>query len=209
MAIATWYIYSFPAISYSLNNEIYLRHRCVLPVLRASWAHNTSTCYPETPQLWRILYLYLQRLHEDVSTNNSDPKSLSATQPLTTIKDALQIFDRLLCSEFTQAPRSHEPLLEDAGFCDFCGAEIFHAAFVCSRTQAISKSTVPTMLMPCEVTLCPMCCAEGRSCLCGQLRPCSVYDFEALLSMRNEIWEWYNRRQGAGFSSDVQALTTW
>jgi hypothetical protein len=63
----------------------------------------------------------------------------------------------------------------------------------------------------CEVRLCPSCCSEGRSCLCGNLRLCTVFDYDELLKLRNDIWGFCTSRKGnLDTAVEVaQALTTW
>ncbi|KAG8835298.1 hypothetical protein FRC17_004342 [Serendipita sp. 399] len=174
-------VYSLAAVLNAFQQDVYARHR---------------SCKSNTAPYRRLLYGYLHSLDQHIEvTPNSDPSSddwlhsnFIYSQP-SRILDTVQLFDRILVEEYTQGDREHEARLDDPGFCDFCGTDIFHAAFICSTQWALStKAVIPSA--GCEVKLCPSCCAEGRSCLCGNTRLCTTFDFDNLLSMRNRIVDW-------------------
>ncbi|CCA69247.1 hypothetical protein PIIN_03146 [Serendipita indica DSM 11827] len=173
MEFRTWQTYSLPTVAHAFQHYTRVKHRL---------------CCDKMPPYRRMLYGYLQAVQRSLDAGQlQSPETIEYAPG--TIQQAIKLFDRLLVEEFTQGTRDHEPKLDDAGYCDFCGADIFHAAFVCSSNVAASAtSTLPSDC--CEVTLCPACCAEGRSCACGKLRVCSVFNFEQLISMRNRIAEW-------------------
>ncbi|KAG8835794.1 hypothetical protein FRC18_012326 [Serendipita sp. 400] len=165
----------------AFHREIYARHR---------------SCTPDTPPYRRMLYGYLRLVLRDIEEShnfeliNDDwvHGNLVYYRP-SQVLDAIRLFDRILVEEYTQGDREHEAHLNKPGFCDFCGTDIFHAAFACSTQWDTSTSSDP-LTTCCEVKLCPTCCAEGRACLCGNIRLCSVFDFEELLSIRNRIVSW-------------------
>lgn len=140
-----------------------------------------------------MIYHYLRSFSDRISKNaNVTPifKNKRAQKDgLQNLAGAIKLFDRILAEEYTQGMREDESHLETPGFCDFCGADIFHAAFVCSSKFGLwDRSLVPDSC--CEIRLCPSCCSEGRSCLCGNLRLCTVFEYDELVEMRNNIWDW-------------------
>lgn len=167
-----------------------------------------SICDPETPQIRRMLYYYLLNIHTNITQQKSSQLSTGASSK-EDVGRALQIFDRLLIEEYTQGNPENETKLLQPSFCDFCGADIFNAAFVCSNHLGISdKAPLPDKC--CEVVLCPLCCCEGRSCLCGKLRLCVMHKFDELLSMRNELSKWCGGLQSSGQGlSAKESIDTW
>jgi hypothetical protein len=167
-----------------------------------------SICYSKPSHVRKIVYYYLQAVSRAISNKGKDPKIKGInTNQLSpkTIHELLRLFDRLLVEEYTGAYRRHEAVLEEPGPCDFCGAEIFHSAFICSGTLPNSRPSRDS----CGVKICPLCCSEGRSCLCGSLRPCSVHDFDFMLATRNSIWKWLTENHPSECSPNLGLLTSW
>ncbi|KIM29066.1 hypothetical protein M408DRAFT_127635 [Serendipita vermifera MAFF 305830] len=171
------------------------------------------TCNPAALPIRTMLYYHLRALYKDISDPTIESPAFKTKQDekayLHNLADAMKLFDRILAEEYTQGSREDEPRLEDPGSCDFCGTEIFHAALVCSSKFGLwARSLIPDKC--CEVRLCPSCCSEGRSCLCGNLRLCTVFDYEELVDMRNKIWAWcLSREETLDVPDEIaQVLTT-
>jgi hypothetical protein len=189
VTMTNWQTFTLPCISNALSLDAYILHRYDSIELRLQTLIfvDPSTCDPGTPQIRRMIYHYLLSIHRNII--QMPGRSSQETSDKAEVGKAIQLFDRLLIEDYTQGSPEHETRLLQPNSCDFCGADIFNAAFICSNTRALSEKIILPVEC-CEVVLCPSCCVEGRSCLCGKLRLCVMHDFEELLSMRNDIRQW-------------------
>jgi hypothetical protein len=140
------------------------------------------------PPVRKMLYYYLHSVHQEIKRNVSRQRILEKYS-LQEVSTAIQLFDQILFEEYTGGSDEYMTYIDQCDSCDFCGADLFHAVFVCSSIAGQPSSSSTQSL--CEVRLCPWCCAEGRSCVCRNLRLCATSRFDELLAMRNHLREWF------------------
>lgn len=102
------------------------------------------------------------------------------------LRALLFLFDKILKEEYAGSdsisiPIYHSPSCgpsEAPGFaCDFCGADIFQAFFVCEPCAAFDEGEE-------AVVICPSCYVEGRACRCAIMKPRTLRPFEDLQEIR-------------------------
>lgn len=215
MSLRVWHAHPLKAvITKETTDAMFASHRQVLIcfVCLNLISVVPRVCDPDTVPVRTMVYHHLRALYESISDPTKMDSMFKSKRDekhyLQDLPDVIKLFDRILAEEYTQGYRQDEPRLQDPGSCDFCGTDIFHAAFVCSSKFGLwDRSLIPAKC--CEVRLCPSCCSEGRSCVCGNLRVCSVFDYEELFDMRNNIWAWFlSREEKPDVPKEISRLLT-
>ncbi|PVG02778.1 hypothetical protein CPB86DRAFT_725099 [Serendipita vermifera] len=171
--VTMWYTYTISGLADAFSKDLYLSHRI---------------CLQNSPPVRKMVYHYLHSIQKEIERNVSCQTILDKYGGEEVVI-GLQLLDQILFEEYTGESDEFMTHIGQCNSCDFCGADLFHAVFACSSLPGEPQSSsLPQSF--CEVHLCPWCCAEGRSCLCRNLRLCVTSRFDDLLAMRNTIREW-------------------
>ncbi|KAH7912236.1 hypothetical protein BJ138DRAFT_1084054 [Hygrophoropsis aurantiaca] len=166
-------------------------------------------CRPEIyrvkSNIYHALLHYTARLNNLVAfASTLDHVSSSSRAPSTTddndqrviarkLRELLQLFDDIAIQEYTPI-YSRLPHVSQLGShkddinCDFCGADVFQSFFECRDcAKGVDPENINRTMNPGDgVVICAACYVEGRTCLCGIMKPTQCRSFKDLLQDRDK-----------------------
>ena len=74
--------------------------------------------------------------------------------------------------------------------CAFCRGEVFQKVFCCKNECLTGETVGPT---PTNVSICPACYVDGRTCFCGKMVPFRLRSIEPMVASRNRVAIWFKR----------------
>ncbi|KAH7929751.1 hypothetical protein BV22DRAFT_107094 [Leucogyrophana mollusca] len=181
--------------------------RMTLAGLRTALYHELPiyrrVCRPEIyrvkSNIYHALIHYTTELEKFVacSVSTSSQASLAADDEdhrsnARQLRQLLELFDDIIAEEYTPV-HSRLPHVSQLGShkddisCDFCGADVFQSFFGCEAcVEKSAADSVPgTTNVGDGIVICSSCYVEGRTCLCGAMRPAQCRPFSELLRHRD------------------------
>jgi len=123
------------------------------------------------PEVYRVKHL----IYESVKMLSTHFSHLNMTEKRH-MRRIYDILDEMFVADYhPQLLEATYPQSSEHIQCDCCAADIFQAYLECHKCSSSSEPYV----------ICPMCYVEGRSCTCRVMTPCSVRDWQDLISVRN------------------------